>query len=416
MSAATVARVPYFTVPNSFIENSALLTDAEIRLALVMLRRPNQTISDHNWGAWTGLSARLKEYAIRGLKEKGVIDMRGRGERALYQFQPDEWIKYARHADRTIRPKTAGARKSVEPKAGARIHPECRERGCQLLRQTTGETGLSGLDATQIAQPVAQTENLDSIGRRCSGAVTDSAAAAAETRPEQLITLIAPLIAQPVARSAEAIEKTWEKTLAAIHQCGFAWVWVAFLLKLVAAVRALWPQATDDQVAAAVAIAFAAKRGRQYSEALFLCTVPEAMHVVMKRPKAAGDRAAPPGAADDMRAALKRAASEYRARGAPCEAWAPKCDELVERLNALAPDDVANLEKVYLAMEGIREGVAKSCAARSLSLDERREIQTTYEPQLKSYAARMNDAQLETLRNKLFLRGVESRLQLPELR
>ncbi len=90
-----------FVVPNSLVENLALLTHAETAFMLIVLRRGGRAegcvISDRNWQAWTGLKARAKEYAIKGLKEKGLRVL-GRGDKAVYSVALSQWHNFVLRA------------------------------------------------------------------------------------------------------------------------------------------------------------------------------------------------------------------------------------------------------------------------------------------------------------------------------
>jgi hypothetical protein len=249
MSAAAPAPVKvtagYAVIPNSLIENQVNLTRAELALALIVLRRGGAsdpiTVSDRNWESWTGLSARNKEYAITGLKAKG-LEVDGRGDKARFRWQRNTWEHYVRHAERS-KPRTAGrAVQSVPAAPGARVHPACRDTGCAMLncapaatRENSGNA-LSLVPATSIAQPVAQ-----------------------------------------------VVAAAWVQTLEAVRSF-FPLVNVAFLVRLVAMVRALFLDVDDTELAKAVHYAYTQKIGFQKSEGLFLFTVPEAIAALRKLP------------------------------------------------------------------------------------------------------------------------------------
>ena len=50
-------------------------------------------VPDETWQRWTGLSPRAKEYAIAGLKEKG-LDIDGRGDTMKLRFERSAWQKF----------------------------------------------------------------------------------------------------------------------------------------------------------------------------------------------------------------------------------------------------------------------------------------------------------------------------------
>lgn len=123
-------------IPNSIVENQALLTPAELALVLIVCRRGQNTVSDQHWQSWTGKDPKMKNHAIRGLREKGLRQI-GRGERAKFLFDRNTWDTWVRSRPRHERAKTLGRSKSVTPRAGQMIHAECRERGCQKLCEAT---------------------------------------------------------------------------------------------------------------------------------------------------------------------------------------------------------------------------------------------------------------------------------------
>ena len=122
----------YAEIPNSIIENIWALTPAEFAFVAIAIRRGENTISDVNWENWTGKSARIKDHAILGLKQKG-LNVRGEGDKAKYYFDRNHWDSWVRGHARRERAHTAGRSKSVTAKAGMQVHQECRERGCGRL-------------------------------------------------------------------------------------------------------------------------------------------------------------------------------------------------------------------------------------------------------------------------------------------
>lgn len=146
----------YAQIPNSVIECQLLLTPAELAFVLIVCRRGENTVSDKHWTEWTGREARIKDSAIRGLKEKG-LHVRGRGNAAKYHFDRNHWDSWVRTQPRSKRARTIDRSKSVTPKPGQQIHQECRERGCGRLC----ESGVIPFPAPNFEQPVAQTEKLE---------------------------------------------------------------------------------------------------------------------------------------------------------------------------------------------------------------------------------------------------------------
>lgn len=126
------ATLGYAQIPNSIIENIWALTPAEFAFAVIVIRRRENTVSDEHWENWTGKSARIKDHAILGLKQKG-LNVRGEGDKAKYYFDRNHWDSWVRGHTRRERAHTAGRSKSVTAKAGMQVHQECRERGCGRL-------------------------------------------------------------------------------------------------------------------------------------------------------------------------------------------------------------------------------------------------------------------------------------------
>jgi hypothetical protein len=76
---------------DSLIQNLAILTQAELSLALILLRHagPNGSakISDADWQSWTGLAPQSKKYAALGLKNKGLLIEHSAGGQVVYMFR-----------------------------------------------------------------------------------------------------------------------------------------------------------------------------------------------------------------------------------------------------------------------------------------------------------------------------------------
>ena len=334
MSAGAPVRLTsgYAQIPNSVIENQGVLTRAELALTLIVLRRGGAQengvlVSDRNWQSWTGLSPRLKEYAVAGLRKKGV-SMMGRGDSARYRFEHRSWETFVVEHGTTgaDRPRTAGRKNGVSPKAGAKIHPACRERGCAMLA-ADGNGGLTLVPGSSNAQPVAR-----SIG----------------STPGKTPLPLTP-VAQPVARSsASAPGRTavsggvgsvsaaaWAGTLAALKEF-FPLVGLAFLARLVAVVSAVFAGLTDTELAKGVRLAWSFTKNRQKTEGLFLFTVPDAVRLI--REKGSGGESA-----GEVRKHLLSCAELLRKRGAPFL-------ELAEEVYGVAVDpaplDLGNLRRI----------------------------------------------------------------------
>jgi hypothetical protein len=376
----------YSEIPNSLIENQSAFTHAELALALIVLRRGGAgdstvTVSDRNWQGWTGLSPRQKEYAIAGLKQK-CLNVAGRGETARYSFRPDTWENFVRTTDRS-KPRTAG-RKPVSPKPGAKIHPDCRERGCALLAQEAAAGGAP------VAQPVARLASSKTVN-----------------------LLPASRIAQPVAQMTDAAEQVWTKTLAAIRSV-FPLVGVAFLLRLLGVVRSKFAEVNDSQLADAVAVAYREKQRFQKSEGLFLLTVPEALAAIMNQPRPAPG----PDIAVGVERLLMRCVESLRARGAPFGRQAAAVAALAGRLTTGGGD----LFEVEREMEWLEAEII-DVAVGQLSPAERDTVAACVENAIAPYrdgsAARrvlpMSKLEIETLAERIKGREVLTVLAIPRL-
>lgn len=148
---------------NAITEGQGTLTPAELRLALILVRRgahrESVNVSARNWEDWTWLNSKSRELAIRGLQRKG-FHVEGRGDRAKFRFDTSEWRTYCRQADRTAKPHVDQKRAPAKP--GQMIHPECRERGCFMARQAE-ESNLISIDAATPNRKQVSDFALDSL-------------------------------------------------------------------------------------------------------------------------------------------------------------------------------------------------------------------------------------------------------------
>ena len=150
----------YAQIPNSIVENQALLAPAELALVLIACRRGFSTISDKNWADWTGKDPKMKNHALRGLREKGCLRVTGRGNSAKFSFDRNAWDSWVRSRPRHERARTLGRSKSVNAKPGQMIHLECRERGCQKLCDSPAEViSISSSIASENWKPVSNIAN-----------------------------------------------------------------------------------------------------------------------------------------------------------------------------------------------------------------------------------------------------------------
>lgn len=382
----------FFNVPNSIIENRAAFTDAEFTLALIIIRRggagESVTVSDSNWERWTGMSPRTKEYAVSGLKSKG-FGAEGRGDAARFTFEHRAWENFVKTGGASGKARTIGRKTGVPPKAGAKVHPACRERGCALLAQENEVNGLSLVPATPNAQPVAQTDLIELRSR------------AGEKASKQIKPLFVTSNAQPVAQ-ADEISQIWPKTLAAA-KANFPMVGSAFLVQLLGQVSPRFPDATDSEVAEAVKRAYRAKQKKQDSEGLFLLTVPEAIAATRNEPAPAVR--AP---VQDLTPGVIRLVTHCRqklleldeGRGA---VFGPELAELAELLKTLHAGG-ADLEIVEQACERIEAAIVRRLETL-VTESERAAVAQSVESRLEQYrrppatgkGAAMNGVQLQRL-------------------
>lgn len=257
---ATASAVPtrsvnekFTRVPNSFIENQHLFKlPASRALALIVFRseqdqaRWHGKITDSHWESWTGLGVRAKELACKELQGFGM-QMDGRGDKAKFSWDWDRWNEAisTNHQGEYDPKRKEREAKAVEAKAGAKVHEECRDQGCAMLRagqcssstteEGTGSKPASGLFLTKIAQPVTQTVE----------------------------------------------QAAWAVTMAALWSF-FPLVGTMFLARLLQVVRGHFPDISDAELAQAVKIAYAPG---QRGEGLFLWRVPLAIRLIRKRKK-----------------------------------------------------------------------------------------------------------------------------------
>lgn len=109
-------------------------------------------VSSRNWQEWTGLDPKSRDLAIRGLTKKGFF-VSGRGDKAKFRFDLRAWEAFYRTTEKKSRPHVQQKRTPAKP--GQMIHPECREQGCFLARQTE-QNNLISID---VARPTAALES-----------------------------------------------------------------------------------------------------------------------------------------------------------------------------------------------------------------------------------------------------------------
>jgi len=132
------------------------------RIQPVNGQRP-PVVSDEHWQRWTGLKPRMKEMAIRGLKQKG-LSVSGTGQRARYYFDAEMWERWVRSQSPEQKARTEG--RATSPKPGQKIHTDCVKNGCQRLCEAkceepkvisiTRESPDPYVEEPKNAQPVAR--------------------------------------------------------------------------------------------------------------------------------------------------------------------------------------------------------------------------------------------------------------------
>lgn len=258
----------YTRVPNSFIENlHRFKLPASEKLALIVMRRdqdPNgpKTVSDRHWEAWTGLKSRTKELAVKELEGFGM-QVVGRGDTAKFSWDWDRYNEAMRtgHTGEYDPKRAEREKRAVIAKEGAKVHEECHDHGCAMLREGN-----------------------------CPGSADSSTADAAMGSKPKSGLFLTP-ITQRVAQTVEqATETAWAASMAAL-QSFFPILKMVFLLRLLQIVRGYFPTITDQELAEAISAAFVPS---QFSPKLFLSTVPNTIARLRREKKAASDQALSP--------------------------------------------------------------------------------------------------------------------------
>lgn len=330
----------YVKVPTSVVEHLWLLTPAETALTLMVLRRGSRagsfvpvSISDENWQKWTGLSPRQREYAIAGLRQKG-LSMEGRGDRAKFTFDVSAFQAFAKSAaPAEVEVRTKGRAKGVTVPAGTIVHEDCKRNGCQML---CGTPEQSCTPSAVVSLPVIVPASPKSPER--GETVAGGNGYYVDLKPRH------DLVSQPrrkngKSREAEtdlALMDRFSATVQTFHRLGFVGVGGSF-------VRALLDRCgnVDDAIlASAVERAYELKRGRQQGEGLFLLTVPPLVKAVPAKQAAAQD-----GGGDllgAMRDGMKRLSSEI-----------PGCERLALQVNQAIDD--CNPESILDALDALTD-------------------------------------------------------------
>jgi len=378
----------YAEIPNSLIENQALLTRAELALALIVLRRGNRPVSDANWQAWTGLKPRMKEAAAAGLRAK-CLKIDGRGDSAQYAFDFQTWESFVKTSDRAEKPRTVG--RAVDPKPGAKIHQACRDNGCQMLCDASQKCETPAF-ATPNAQRVAQ---------------IDKAPSFATPSPKSTVKSESPSIATPNAQrvARNVAESDFPLTMASVREA-YPLVGVDFLGRLVERVSGPHGVVTDAELCKAVGMAWAANHRKQKSEGLFLLTVPEALAVLRSsgsKQKTAAWQAEGAHVFAERRALLDGMQSRLSELGAP---FADVSRRVREFGSQVAEDWSAS--EFADGVEDLESEIAKVGAA-ALADSERVSLDMQIMADLHQYRARMSAPQFAELKAQSFRRAVLQR-------
>lgn len=316
----------YVKVPTFVVEHLRLLTPAETALTLIVLRRGSRShgfvpvqITDSNWQTWTGLSPRQKEYAIAGLREKG-LSMAGRGDKAKFSFDAMAFHEFTQRAavdgaESEVR--TKGRAKGVTVPAGTVVHEDCRSKGCQML---CGGPEQSCTPVT-VALPSAAA----------------AAVPAASLRQPEPLQIGAPVVGgngvyTDLKKPRAVRPGAYPQTLKRLADLGFSTAGKPFVRSLVAACGD--GAVSDEVLAVAVGMAYAAKRDAQKREGLFLHTVPPliaAAAAEVEKRNAAASRPAPVESEVRIGARLADRVAEIQA------AAGLQCSDLIERLRSADP-------------------------------------------------------------------------------
>jgi hypothetical protein len=433
----------YCETPNALVVNLGLLTHAELCLALVNCRRgDNKPIPDELWSEWTGLHPRMKQHAAKGLTKRGCLRVEGKGNSAKFTFDRDAWNQYVTHAERS-KPRTAG-RRAVDPKPAQKVDPECRERGCGLLRMRCGETGLSPDTTTQDAKPVSGITDpmlviADHLAAGGSVHVVPVSKLQNTPAPARLSLVPSSEVAKPVSRiiiptdasratpgkvgtptgggrtpaPQTSPESVWLSTLSTLRSV-FPLVGLEFLARLLAVVCSLFADVTDSELAKAIRVAWAWKRSVQAREGLFLLTVPEALRWM----RAGGDTSAilgaslsassPPFDVDRVSGFVRRNARALRDAG---EVYGPFADQLEIVDVAAAVDDLGFFESALHAIERDVIGTALCVTGESVLV----ELRALVAADMRAYDGRMTGEQREALANQYLEQRLLEAANLPRL-
>jgi hypothetical protein len=398
-------------LPVSLVENQALLTPAELRFALIVLRRPDQTVSDSNWERWTGLDPRSKENAVRGLRQK-CVTVHGRGNNAKYRFDGALWPKFVTESARgaVLKARTAG--RGVSPKKNAKVHPQCRETGCALLNSSLPPSDPQ--NELSLVPPSPNTKLVSRSGEAPASGAADKPAASGlvkVTLESDKRALLATENAKQVSRNSgfDAAEQIWAGALGAL-QAIFPLVGLAFLVRLVSVVRAVFSDITDSELADAIGFAWRAKRSYQTSEGLFIWTVPAAVRALRRLPKS------PPGSeipdcSAGVRLLLQRAKEGIEARGAPLAEIAAAVSNLLGRVDETA--DWGAIDQEMQAIEGRLLSVVESTGL--LKPAERNAVEDCVEARIDGWRGKVTKVRLDEIRGQALKHETLKVLMIPRL-
>jgi hypothetical protein len=195
----------------------------------------------------------------------------------------------------------------------------------------------------------------------------------------------------------------------------FPLVNVAFLVRLVAMVRALFLDIQDQELAAAVNYAYFQKAGFQKSEGLFLFTVPEAIAALRKLPP----KAETPPAQDrygraPIVAMIRHVGGALRAGGPVFQKHARALDHLAGKIEGGADRlEMDALDALEMDLEA-RQAAITETAIDTLAAAQAVKISESVERQLAPYS-RMSADQRSNLRRQFTEAETLQALAIPRL-
>jgi hypothetical protein len=297
------------------------------------------SVSDEDWVRYTGMDPKSKANAIRGLKEKKFLRVEGSGAKARYWYDRVAFKAWAKEADHSAKPRTAGRVETKPAKPGQKLHPECADRGCaRLCESAPGSVPAGGCETARpgpvlvrpsatgsavgsVSGPVVIRQNEETakpVKPVVSSKVTRFRKPVSEKsdsalQPETgLGSAAAPKTAESGrgrvsgggggGRPPSDLVKLWPLSLAELQRTTPG-VGAAFLARLLSVVNASTPNVNDADLCDAIKRAWNGKAGYQRGVGLFLETVPEMLQTT---------RTVTPAAQEHQAAVVSDIAREFR--------------------------------------------------------------------------------------------------------